>query len=42
MDQHRSKTETDDSDRRHKGLLHALGIGVITGAAAADPFAIGT
>ncbi|WP_331300737.1 Nramp family divalent metal transporter [Methylobacterium oryzae] len=44
MDQPRPKTETDDPDERHRdrGLLHALGTGVITGAADDDPSAIGT
>lgn len=44
MDQPRPKPDTDDPDRpRGRGsLLHALGTGVITGAADDDPSAIGT
>ncbi|MGH1574096.1 Nramp family divalent metal transporter [Methylobacterium sp. P31] len=46
MDQARPKppTETGDPDEHRKGggLLHALGTGVITGAADDDPSAIGT
>ena len=44
MDQPRPKLDADDPDRpRESGsLLHALGTGVITGAADDDPSAIGT
>ncbi|KAA0124954.1 divalent metal cation transporter [Methylobacterium sp. P1-11] len=44
MDQPRPKPEIDAPDQRPRGgsLLHALGTGVITGAADDDPSAIGT